>query len=104
MDNRKLQIAVSNIMELDARTQGISDDHLKAKFALASAAPSMAKLIAQLWEEREELRERLVKAREALVEGKHYTFLREDFQDESNFPELADEAISLLDGLLKEGE
>lgn len=39
-------------------------------------------------------------AREALAEGKHYTFLAEHCQDESNFPELTDNAIAALDAAL----
>jgi len=40
----------------------------KANADLIAASPSMAKLIAKLWEEREQLREGLVKARAALRE------------------------------------
>jgi len=52
----------------------------------------------------EQQRAVMQKAREALEEGKHYTFLAEQYQDESNFRELAEEALSLLNGCLKVGE
>jgi hypothetical protein len=43
--------------------------------------------------------------REALEEGKHYSFLSESYRDESNFLELADKALALSAPLVKkEGE
>jgi len=38
----------------------------------------------------------LKQALEALQEGVHYTFLAEHCQDESNFPEFADQAIQAI--------
>jgi hypothetical protein len=79
-----------------AASKSAAEKQIKANAAFVVSTPLMASIIRQLTD--------VVKVQhEALVEGKHYTFLAEHHQDESNFPELADKALALSAPIVKVG-